>query len=51
MAMALSARSDDGADVFAGKRAGQIAGNKAIHDLHLVDGACRQEQVEHGEFE
>jgi hypothetical protein len=33
----LSARGDDGADVLAGKRAGQIARDKAIDDLHLAN--------------
>src|ERR1700722_6326747 len=51
MAMVLSARGDDGADVLAGKRAGQIAGDEAIHDLHLADVASRLEQVQYREFE
>ena len=51
MAVVLSARGDDGADVLAGERAGQIAGDEAIHNLHLADVACRLEQVEHREFE
>src|ERR1700722_17578965 len=51
MAMVLSARGDDGADVLAGKRAGQIAGDEAIDDLNLADVASRLEQVEYREFE
>jgi hypothetical protein len=51
MAMSLAARGDDGADVLTSERAGQIAGNEAIHDLHLADLACRLEQVQHTEFE
>ena len=31
--------------------AGQIAGDKAVHDLHLADVARRLEQVEHRELE
>ena len=41
MAMVLSARGDDGADVLAGERAGQIAGDEAVHNLHLADVARR----------
>src|SRR5262245_37036128 len=51
MAMLSSARSDDGADVLAGERAGQSAGDEAIHDLHLADVAGRGEQIEHRELE
>ncbi len=46
-----SARGDDGADMFAGERAGQIAGDEAVDDLDLADMARRLEQVEHREFE
>ena len=46
-----SARGDDGADVLAGERAGQIAGDEAVDDLHLADVARRLEQVEHREFQ
>src|SRR5215471_8917874 len=51
MTLISSARSDDGADMLARERAGQIAGNEAIDDLHLADMACRGEQIEHREFE
>src|SRR5690242_3855071 len=51
-AMAMfSACSDDGADMLAGERAGEVARDESVHDLHLADVACRLEQVEHGEFE
>src|SRR5215813_8759103 len=36
MVVVLLARGDDGADVLAGERAGQIAGDQAIDDLHLA---------------
>src|SRR6202044_2336856 len=32
-----SLRADDGADMLAGERAGQVPGDEAVHDLHLVD--------------
>src|SRR5579871_5752456 len=51
MAMFSSARGDDGADMFAGERAGQVAGNEAVDDLHLVDVTRRGQEIEHGEFE
>ncbi len=47
----LLLRGDDGADVLAGERAGEIAGDETIDDLHLADVARRGEQVEHGKFE
>src|SRR3974390_2237655 len=46
-----SARSDDGADVLTVERAGQIAGNEAIDDLHLVNVARRLQEVEHRELQ
>src|SRR5262249_21410793 len=46
-----STRGDDGADMLTGERAGQIARNEAIYDLHLADVARRGEQIEHREFE
>src|SRR5215471_9102314 len=46
-----SARGDDGADMLAGERAGQIAGNEAVDDLHLAHVARRGEEIEHREFE
>ncbi len=49
--VSLSTRGDDGADVLASKRTGQVAGDKAIHNLHLTNVACRGEQIEHAEFE
>ena len=45
------ARGNDGADMLAGKRAGEVAGDEAVDDLHLADVACRGEQIEHREFE
>src|SRR5262245_6644607 len=47
----LSACSNDGADVLAGERAGEVARDEPVYDLHLADVACRLEQVEHGELE
>src|SRR4029077_7399716 len=32
-----SLRGDDGAHVLAGERAGQVPGDEAVHNLHLVD--------------
>src|SRR6202020_3320672 len=46
-----SLRGDDGAHMLAGERAGQVARNEAIHDLHLVDVTRRLEKIEHREFE
>src|SRR5215467_1827390 len=37
MVVDLSARSDDGADRFAGECAGQVDADEAVHDLHLAD--------------
>src|SRR5262249_52623256 len=51
MAVNLSARGDDGADGLAGECAGQIAGDEAIHNLHLADVARRFEQIENRELE
>src|ERR1700679_3644368 len=49
--MSISLRGDDGADMLAGERAGQVARDEAVHDLHLVDVTRRLEKIEHGEFE
>src|SRR5262249_45517915 len=51
MALFTSLRGDDGADMLARKRAGEVAGDEAIDDLHLVDVARRGEEIEHREFE
>ena len=44
------ARGDDGADMLAGERAGQVARDEAIHNLHMAEGACRLDEVEHREL-
>src|SRR5277367_5366209 len=46
-----SLRADDGADMLAGERAGQVAGDEAVHDLHLVNVTPRLEEIEHRELE
>src|SRR6266571_5038425 len=51
MALSSSARSDDGSDMLARERAGETAGDEAIHDLHLVDVTSRGEEIEHREFQ
>src|SRR5262245_3918315 len=40
-------RGDDGTDVLTGKRAGQIAGNEPVDDLHLTDMARLGQQIQH----
>ena len=47
----VSARSDEGADVFAGQGAGQVARHQSIDDLDLAHVAGGLEQVQHGEFQ
>src|SRR5215831_3669525 len=42
---------DNGADMLAGERAGQVAGDEAVHNLHLANMARLLEQVEHRELE
>ncbi len=37
--------------MLARERAGQVAGNEAVDDLHLADVAGGFEQVEHREFQ
>src|SRR5215831_8935789 len=51
IAVTLSARGDDGADGLAGECAGQIAGDEAVHNLHLADVPCRFQQIENRELE
>src|ERR1700735_78144 len=46
-----SLRADDGADMLAGERAGQIARDKPFHDLPFVDVARVFQEIEHREFE
>src|SRR5271169_4346126 len=41
-----SLRGDDGADVLASERAGQIASDEAVHNLHLVDVTRLLEEIE-----
>src|SRR6202050_869472 len=46
-----SLRAADRAHVLAGERAGQVARDEAVHDLHLVDVTRRLEKIEDREFE
>ena len=46
-----SVGGDKGADMLAGERAGQVAGDEAVHNLHLANVARFLEQVEHRELE
>src|SRR5579871_4140309 len=46
-----SNRSDDRADMLAGKRTGQVAGDEAINDLDFADMLCLLQEIEHWEFE
>src|ERR1700733_11039663 len=47
----ISLRADDGAHMLAGERAGQVAPDEAVHDLHLVNVTPRLEEIEHRELE
>src|SRR5580698_6943562 len=42
--------ADDGAHMLAGERAGQVAWDEAVHDLHLVNVTPRLEEIEHLEL-